>query len=186
MNRVQLTRELIVTAAVDILDTYGLNDMTMRRVATQLSVAPGALYWHVSNKQELIHAIAAHILAPVTGPPGTAGTRAYCRTLRARLLRHRDGAELIASALAQPEATLRTQLETNLTQLLVSEGHDNDSSATAARALLHLLLGASVQQQMREQFAATLGSSPDGPDVPTGADTPDDVEDQIDLILRGL
>lgn len=61
----QLTRESIVTAAVAILDTYGLADMTMRRVATSLGVAPGALYWHIANKQQLIAAIAEEILAPV-------------------------------------------------------------------------------------------------------------------------
>jgi len=46
---VQLTREDIITTAVELLNSYGFADMTMRRIATTLGVVPGALYWHVAN-----------------------------------------------------------------------------------------------------------------------------------------
>ena len=58
----QLTRERITEAALAILAEYGLADVSMRRVATSLSVAPGALYWHISNKQELIATMAEEIV----------------------------------------------------------------------------------------------------------------------------
>lgn len=190
LTGVQLTRDTIVTAAVEILDTYGLNDMSMRRVATHLSVAPGALYWHVANKQELIQAIAAQILEPVTAHAAP-NARDYCRHLRERLLAHRDGAELISSALAQPESLLRPKIEEHLTAALVDESVSPAVAGTAARALVHLLLGASVQQQMREQFAATLTSARgevlrEGAPEADSAEGADDVEAQIALILDRL
>ncbi|MDU7790355.1 MAG: helix-turn-helix domain-containing protein, partial [Corynebacterium sp.] len=39
-----INRESIIDAAISLLDTYGLGDVTMRRVASSLGVAPGALY----------------------------------------------------------------------------------------------------------------------------------------------
>ena len=71
----QLTRERITEAALAILAKYGLADVSMRRVATSLSVAPGALYWHISNKQELIASMAEEIVQVlINGPlPDPAG-----------------------------------------------------------------------------------------------------------------
>ena len=61
----QLSRPVIARAALDILKSYGLADVSMRRVAGSLGVAPGALYWHIDSKQALIAAMADEIIAPV-------------------------------------------------------------------------------------------------------------------------
>ena len=53
----QLSRECIIHAAADILQTYGLQDLSIRKVASQLGVQPGALYWHFPNKQALLGAV---------------------------------------------------------------------------------------------------------------------------------
>lgn len=191
MNSMHLTRELIVNSAVTILDSYGLADMTMRRVATQLSVAPGALYWHVANKQELIGAIAGRILAPVL--PTDDDTNAddtnadedilsYCRQLRAALLHHRDGAELVASALAQPDSPLRDAVEDQLIRLVAQSTSSPGASRTAARALLHLLLGACVQHQARRQYAERV----EGAQRSSISDEVADIDSQVELVLAGL
>ncbi|WIM72237.1 TetR family transcriptional regulator [Corynebacterium suedekumii] len=101
---VQLSRDTIVTAAMEILDSYGLADMTMRRVATHLGVAPGALYWHLANKQQLIAAIADRILAPALDTTDPASPEELADRLRTALLAHRDGAELVSAALSQPDS----------------------------------------------------------------------------------
>ncbi|WP_460490576.1 TetR family transcriptional regulator, partial [Corynebacterium nasicanis] len=92
----QLTRDSIIAAAVTILDTYGLADMSMRRVATSLGVAPGALYWHIANKQQLITAIAEEILSPVLSDPAPGGAAEVAGALRTAMLSRRDGAEVVA------------------------------------------------------------------------------------------
>lgn len=76
----QLHRESIIEAATTLLNTYGLADVTMRRVASSLGVAPGALYWHIANKQALIAALAEDTIAPAAGvksfnPPRCAANR---------------------------------------------------------------------------------------------------------------
>ena len=62
-----INRESIIDAALSLLDAYGLGDVTMRRVASSLGVAPGALYWHIANKQALIAALAEEIISPFLG-----------------------------------------------------------------------------------------------------------------------
>lgn len=113
---VQLHRETIISQALELLDTYGLADMTMRRVANSLGVAAGALYWHIANKQELITAVAKKILQPVFAlvdvPPGatSASPQDLCTTLHSTLLAHRDGAELVHAAVSQPHSPLWSHL----------------------------------------------------------------------------
>ena len=85
-----INRESIIDAALSLLDAYGLGDVTMRRVASSLGVAPGALYWHIANKQALIAALAEDIISPVSGE----SLEDISLNLRDLLLARRDGAEV--------------------------------------------------------------------------------------------
>ena len=115
LGAVQLNRDRILTAAVEILTEYGLGDLTMRRLARTLDVAPGALYWHYPSKQDLLGGIAGHILETVVptdtpeGEPSPDDWRERTYTTAARLLDQlldvRDGAEVVAAALAAGTAT---------------------------------------------------------------------------------
>ena len=60
-----LNRDDVVDAAWHILQSYGLGDLSMRRLAKELGVQPGALYWHVANKQELLAVLAQRMVAPL-------------------------------------------------------------------------------------------------------------------------
>jgi len=68
-----LTREQVIDTAYGILRDFGLADLSMRRLARDLGVQPGALYWHVKNKQELLGVLSVMILAP-TGVEEVDGT----------------------------------------------------------------------------------------------------------------
>ena len=78
----QLHKRDVVEAATALLDDYGIADLTMRRLARELNVSPGALYWHFANKQELLGAVADRILEPVGDVPA-ALARPYHGDLRA-------------------------------------------------------------------------------------------------------
>ena len=65
-----LTRDDVVDAAWHILQSYGLGDLSMRRLAKELGVQPGALYWHVANKQDLLAVLAQRMVAPLAANPG--------------------------------------------------------------------------------------------------------------------
>ncbi|PYC68199.1 GntR family transcriptional regulator [Streptomyces tateyamensis] len=64
-----LSRDRIVQAAVTVADAEGLGPVSMRRVATELGVAPMALYRHVAGKEELVDLMADRMLAGVPLPP---------------------------------------------------------------------------------------------------------------------
>ncbi|MCK7662915.1 TetR family transcriptional regulator [Corynebacterium sp. CCM 9185] len=186
---VQLTRESIITASLDIADTYGLADMTMRRVARQLGVAPGALYWHFPSKQALIAAIGQTICAPVlddaatvTGTTWTEATLAMCARLRAALLDHRDGAEIVSAALS--DATLHTQLTATISAALgvgdeLSRGHRE----TGAVTLLHFIMG----ETLHEQSVAAIRIA-EGAALPTEASECGETTFRrgVAVVLRGL
>lgn len=188
----QLTQHSITVAGVHILDEYGLADMTMRRLAKRLHVAPGALYWHFPNKQALISAISQFILSEVVGPPTpldkdaeptkadadeAASTRGddvppaeLCATIRTLMLAHRDGAELVNAALS--DNGLRETLEDHITQALVrsfskdAEATSNPSQPlleTGATTLLHFVMGATMNEQSALQLMRD--TNPGGADV---------------------
>jgi AcrR family transcriptional regulator len=58
-----LSRERIVDAAVELLDVAGESGLTFRALAAHLKTGPGAIYWHVANKSELLIAATDAVLA---------------------------------------------------------------------------------------------------------------------------
>src|SRR5207247_4065059 len=54
MPRDTLTREQIVSAAIDLLDADGLEGLNMRALGRRLGSAATAVYWHVGSKDNLI------------------------------------------------------------------------------------------------------------------------------------
>lgn len=176
LSGVQLTRDSIITAAVGILDSYGLADMTMRRVAASLGVAPGALYWHIANKQQLIAAIAEEILAPVLLDAAPATPAELSARLRRAMLSRRDGAELVAAALSQPGSVTREVVEKQLAQTLQG---DEDLIRVGAASLLHLVLGATSLEQAQKQHAVDTGA-----EAPREASA--DFHRGVELLLAGL
>lgn len=146
---VQLNRDAIITSALDILDTYGIADMTMRRVAKQLDVAPGALYWHFKNKQELIGATARRILQPLLEEPSELSTSETCLRVRDLMIAHRDGAELVTAALS--DESLRSQLQ-GVVEASISGPHGPEYDVRAF-TMLHFVLGAVLAEQSHTQLA---------------------------------
>ena len=64
----QITRSAIVTAALAIIDTYGLDRLNMRRLGEVLSVSATAVYYHFDNKEDVLQEVSAHLLEGMTMP----------------------------------------------------------------------------------------------------------------------
>lgn len=180
MVSVQLTRENIVSAAIEILDTYGLADMTMRRLAKHLEVVPGALYWHIPNKQSLIEAIAADILEPVWEAMRVDKPAAIdlCEALRTAMISHRDGAEVLGAAL--PVGDITELITAGLIDALSREGLSEDRTLATATTLINFTLGSTTQEQSRRQLEQAL----DKPSQPESTDHTM-FRQGLDLILAG-
>ncbi|MFF5671392.1 TetR family transcriptional regulator [Streptomyces hygroscopicus] len=58
-----LSRERIVEAAIELLDAAGESGLTFRALTERLATGPGAIYWHVANKGELLGAATDAVVA---------------------------------------------------------------------------------------------------------------------------
>ncbi len=67
--RPQLSRELIVSAALKVIELDGGDALTMRRVADEIGVSASALYGYVANKEELVQLVLEQIIQEVPFPP---------------------------------------------------------------------------------------------------------------------
>lgn len=59
------SKQRIVEAAIEILDGGGEGALTFRTLAATLTTGSGAIYWHVTDKHELLAAATDHIIACV-------------------------------------------------------------------------------------------------------------------------
>jgi AcrR family transcriptional regulator len=69
-----LSRDRIVAAAVEILDADGESGLTFRALSLRLKTGPGAIYWHVANKTELLIAATDAVLTRAIADEAADGT----------------------------------------------------------------------------------------------------------------
>ncbi len=176
-------REDVVDRALRVLDDHGLADLTMRRLGSELGLQPSAVYHHFPSKQVLLAAVADEILArgrrPTAEGAGEDQVRAACHALRDACLAWTDGAEVVATARA---FGLGAQAPyDDLVAALAGAGIDADLAGTAARTLLHLVLGHAVDEQTHRQ-AGSVGAI----DTDPARDFTADLTTGVDLVLAGL
>lgn len=175
------TRFDVIARALDVLDRYGLADLSMRRLGDELGVRPSALYHHFPNKQSLLAAVAdalleRHFRAPEGGSWSDRVERT-CLNLRDSILAYRDGAELVATAYAfglggeQPYDAL--------VGALAEGGVDAEMQRVSAGTLLHYIYGFAINEQT--QIQASSAGAIDRP-MPSGAE----FRLGLDLILSGV
>ncbi|MEV5507707.1 TetR/AcrR family transcriptional regulator [Streptomyces orinoci] len=89
-----LSRDQIVAAALELLDTEGIEALSMRRLGTRLNAGATSMYTHVANKDELIELVVDEVHGEIEVPrlddPAqwrTALAR-YAHSLRSAILRH--------------------------------------------------------------------------------------------------
>lgn len=143
----------VVACAVRVLDTWGLADLSMRRLGAELGVRPSALYHHVASKQVLLAAVADELLArgPASPRPPAwdAALAVVCTDLREAMLAYRDGAELVATVRAFGLGAHAPHDE--LLALLHATGLPAATAEVGATTLLHFVLGHTVDEQTHRQ-----------------------------------
>ena len=169
----QLHRSDVVAKAAEILDNYGIADLTMRRLARELSVSPGALYWHFSDKQELLGAVADRLLATaaprsISGPAGGPWPDrvvALCSALRDALLSATDGAELVSASFSAGRSAELSRIVEALADACRESGLTADDANLAARTIIYYVLGFTADEQSRLQWDAAGANVADSDSV---------------------
>ena len=99
LPRVPITREGVLDAAARVLEKDGVDGLSMRRVAEELSTGPASLYWHVRNKDELLQLLFERFNDEIGLPEADPSIwqeqiKVLGRQVRAVAHRHRDYARL--------------------------------------------------------------------------------------------
>jgi AcrR family transcriptional regulator len=156
-----ITRERIVTAALELLDDQGMDALTVRALATRLGVRAPALYWHVRNKQELLDEMATEVMRRVTGalaaiPPGASwrdDLAAYARVLRSEYLLHRDGARIFSGTrITDPDVV---RMKEPWFERWAAYGWKPADADDAVDVVTAFVVGFVIEEQERRQSAET-------------------------------
>ena len=155
----------IIAKATEILDNYGIADLTMRRLARELDVTAGSLYWHFADKQQLLGAVADQVLTPASGPGEAVDWQdritEAARRLRDALLSHTDGAELVSASFAAGQSSGMRQILTVLADATVEAGVAPENAELAARTIIYYVLGFTADEQSRLQWDAAGALEPE-------------------------
>lgn len=148
----RLDRARTVQTALDLLNESGLDALTMRRLAQAMDVQAGALYRYFAAKQDLLTAMAEHMVdgvADAAGPTGDGDwserTARLARALRAALLAHRDGARVFAGTHATGPNTLR--FADGLVGVLREAGFGDGDAARALYSVANFTVGHTLEEQ---------------------------------------
>ena len=88
-----LSREQIVRAAIELLDTEGIAGLSMRRLGARLGSGATSLYWHVATKDDLLELVVDEVMGEIYVPepgdtPWRVGVSVMAGGMRTMLLRH--------------------------------------------------------------------------------------------------
>jgi TetR/AcrR family tetracycline transcriptional repressor len=155
--RVPLTLRRIVDAALALVDSEGLQALTIRRLANHLGVAPMSLYSHVTDKAELVDVMVDDVIGEVldgddAAARGTGGDwvdelRTLSRRYHAAWAGHRGLVRVYADGVTLgPNGTAMTE---RFLGILRSAGFADDEASQAFWLLYHYTIGSLQIAQTR-------------------------------------
>ena len=110
-RKATLSREAIVDTAMKIMNTKGLDKVTMRSIAHELNTGPASIYVHVRSVVQLHGFMLDHLLSTIDLTEGTGDWRSRIKKLlldsMAVLLKHPELARSAVTARPTGEGSLR-------------------------------------------------------------------------------
>ncbi|HUF83195.1 MAG TPA: TetR/AcrR family transcriptional regulator C-terminal domain-containing protein [Acidimicrobiia bacterium] len=159
-TRVRLTRESVLDAALERIDTNGLPSLSMRELAADLGVSAMSLYRHVRDKDELLDLVADRVIETFTPRrvkgPWTKQAVEMCRGIRAGVIAH---PELANRVIGRPVTSSETGLRVNgaFVSLLLEAGVPRASVARVYWVLSTYTMGFALFEVER---ARAIGDRP--------------------------
>ena len=110
-QRVRMSKDRVLRAAISLADEGGIESLTMRRLAQELGVEAMTLYYHVANKDDILDGIVDIVLSefelPSSGTEWKAAIRKTAISAHDVLVRHPWAASLMLSATGSSPARWR-------------------------------------------------------------------------------
>jgi AcrR family transcriptional regulator len=152
--RPPLDRERIVATGLAIVDKDGADALTVRRLADALGVSPMSIYWHVTNKAELLRLIGEAVLDEVEIPPARGDWREQLRDIHRSLLgtvlQHPNTVEIVIGRARFGAAGLT--LFERILSILLQAGFSPEAAFDAYQSLYLFTLGFSAVSGRNPEF----------------------------------
>jgi AcrR family transcriptional regulator len=154
-----LSRDRIIGASIELLDSSGERGLTFRALSERLATGPGAIYWHIANKSELLTAACDAIIALAMKAPLVGATpQATIRALALGMFDAIDAHPWVGSALTYAPARLpMVRILERIGQQLRALGVPDGERWATLSALLSYILGVGGQNAANAQFARLHG-----------------------------
>lgn len=144
-DRTRLTKAAVVDQALKLADADGAEALTIRRLADQLGVTPMAIYWHFKNKEQLLSAVADHVMREVRpdvdpATPWDRRLRVMVEALLRVMRQHPSAPALLMAADKSGIEALNRATEAAL-ELLGQAGFSLAEGFQIAASVLHDVIG---------------------------------------------
>ncbi|WP_346052261.1 TetR/AcrR family transcriptional regulator [Amycolatopsis dongchuanensis] len=150
-----LSREVIIRAATDLLDSGGESALTLRALTTRLKTGYGAVYHHVADKDDLLAAATDEVVARVlAGVAVDAEPRQALRGLALGLFDEIDAHPWVGAQLARhPLESATLEIYECVGRLLDALAVPGRALFDAAGALMNYVLGVAGQNAAQARSA---------------------------------
>ena len=141
-----LSRDRIVEAAIEILDTEGESDLTFRALTTRLSTGAGAIYHHVASKNELLAAATDEVIGRVLAEiAGDTQPRRAIRTISLGIFDAIDAHPWVGVQLSHDPQPAVLRIWKAIGEQLRGLGVTGSARSDAGSALVSYVLGSAAQ-----------------------------------------
>ncbi len=154
-----LSRERIIEASIELLDSSGEEGLTFRALSERLATGPGAIYWHIANKSDLLTAACDTMVAHTINETVVITTpEATIRAVALGLFDVIDEHPWVGSALTSPSGLSPiVRILERIGQQIRALGVPDEQQWAAVGALMAYILGVSRQNAANRQLALSRG-----------------------------
>jgi AcrR family transcriptional regulator len=152
-----LSRDVIVQAATEILDAEGEDALTLRALTVRLATGYGAIYHHVTDRNDLLASAADHVIARVvTGVAADAEPRQALRALALGLFDAIDAHPWVGAQLTrEPWRPALLDIYESVSEQLQALDVTQRALSDAAGVLVNYIFGVAGQNAANARALAT-------------------------------
>ncbi len=153
-----LSRERIIEASIELLDSCGEDGLTYRALAERLATGPGALYWHIASKSDLLTSACDTMVAQTLNALAVTTPESTIRAVALGIFDLIDEHPWVGSALTRTPGLLSiVRILERIGQQICALGVPDEQQWAAVGALMAYILGVSSQNAANRQLARTQG-----------------------------
>ena len=149
-----LSRDRIIEASIELLDSRGESGLTFRALSGRLATGPGAIYWHIADKRDLLAAACDAVVTRTMNGIVVTTPEKTIRAVAVGLFDVIDEHPWVGSALtSSPALSPIVRILERIGQQICALGVPEKQQWAAVGALMSYILGVSRQNAANGELA---------------------------------